>query len=110
MTDAPPPLFTPVHVEPAYHYEEAYHQCRDRMQENTGFLVALSINPAFPVPAIGAVLGVTAECVRRRLRLAGMRRKRGAPGGANHYRNQPAWRAKRDLATGRLTGSPAPSC
>lgn len=77
MTDAPPPLFTPVYPEPAYHYEEAYHQCRDRMQENSGFLVALSINPAFPVPAIGAVLGVTAECVRRRLRLAGLARRRG---------------------------------
>ncbi len=79
MIDAPPPLFTPVHVEPAYHYEEAYHQCRDRLQGNGAFIIALSINPAFSVPAIGAVLGVTAECINRRLRRHGLTRPSHRP-------------------------------
>lgn len=75
IEEPPAPVFTP----PAYHYEEAWHGCRDRMSRSNRFIVALAISQVMRPPQIGAFFGVTAECINRRLRKGGLTRASGRP-------------------------------
>jgi len=61
-----------------YRYGQDERECSARLRHNSQFIVALAVS-RFPVPSIGAVFGVTAECINQRLRKVHLTKRSGRP-------------------------------